>query len=211
MAAANRQPTSTNACKRMWSRETDTYLYRKYLIYICFYLLFRLCHYCTGNTDLQTTAYFPMQNVAIGLGGACLRGSGELVGSCVHGCVHATRLCADVSARRKSTCGLFGHGTPGVAMLRISQVLHLLRTSSPLTAGCAATALHRRMHHYGRSPKLKRWAALELAESLRAGQRAAAIMSLVQSAKQRARSVLRPTQSIRRIEEPLPHRWALNG
>jgi transposase len=54
------------------------------------------------------------------------------------------------------------------------------------------------------------------AGSLRAGQRAANIMSLIQSAKLNGHNPHRylkdilvrlPTQSARRIEELLPHRW----
>tara|TARA_Y100001933_G_scaffold68875_1_gene69879 strand:- start:19125 stop:19466 length:342 start_codon:yes stop_codon:yes gene_type:complete len=51
------------------------------------------------------------------------------------------------------------------------------------------------------------------AGSLRGGQRAAAVMSLIQSAKQRSsylKDVLNrlPTQPAGRIEELLPHRWS---
>jgi hypothetical protein len=60
------------------------------------------------------------------------------------------------------------------------------------------------------------------AGSLRAGQRAAAIMSLIQSAKLNGHDPYRylkdilarlPTQSASRIEELLPHRWhpAIDG
>ena len=57
-----------------------------------------------------------------------------------------------------------------------------------------------------------------LAGSLRAGQRAAVIMNLIQSAKLNAHDPYRylkdvlerlPTQSASRLEELLPHRWQL--
>ena len=65
MGGANRQPRSNDAYERIWLRETDTRLYRNYLIYI-FYIFSKRCQYCTGNTDLQTTAHFPMQNCIMG-------------------------------------------------------------------------------------------------------------------------------------------------
>ena len=60
------------------------------------------------------------------------------------------------------------------------------------------------------------WSNWLFAGSLRAGQRAAVIMSLIQSAKLNGRDPYRylkdvlerlPTQSASRLDELLPHRW----